>query len=128
MKIFDRIREWASTSDEDKVRLDRRAFLKGMAVTSAGLLVPGAAVFDMAARPLHVDGNLDAWDPDAQRRAVEDFMHRGPEVLGRIRICGQSHLAAGDIVRIAGTGTDADGKCYMVSDVTSEGLSIMESA
>jgi len=47
VRLFDRIKRWAETPDDDKVSLDRRAFLKGMAVTSAGLLVPGAAVFDM---------------------------------------------------------------------------------
>ena len=47
MRMFDRLRDWAATSDTERVNLDRRAFLRGMAVTSAGLLVPGATVFDM---------------------------------------------------------------------------------
>jgi len=47
MGLFDRIKQWATTSDEERVELDRRAFLKGMTVTGAGLLVPGAAFFDM---------------------------------------------------------------------------------
>ena len=46
MKMFDRIKEWASMPDGDKVQLDRRAFLQGMAVTSAGLFVPGVTLFD----------------------------------------------------------------------------------
>lgn len=47
MKPFERLRGWVSSSDRDKVSMDRRAFLKGMTVTAGGLLVPGAAVFDM---------------------------------------------------------------------------------
>ena len=41
-----RIPGFFKTSDDDKVRMDRRAFLRGMTVTAAGLLVPKATVFD----------------------------------------------------------------------------------
>lgn len=51
MHLFDRLKRWAETSDEDKVSLDRRLFLKRLAVTSAGILVPGAAVFDLGRAP-----------------------------------------------------------------------------
>jgi len=47
MKIIATIRQWASRSDAEKVSLDRRMFLKGLAVTTAGLLVPTATLFDM---------------------------------------------------------------------------------
>ena len=33
--VWDRIKLWASASDEDKIQFDRRAFLTGMAVTSS---------------------------------------------------------------------------------------------
>lgn len=46
MKLFERIRKFLDLSESEKVRLDRRAFLRGMAVTSAGLLVPAATIFD----------------------------------------------------------------------------------
>lgn len=42
MKLFDNIRAWLGREPEphEIERLDRRAFLCGMAVTTAGLLVP----------------------------------------------------------------------------------------
>jgi len=124
MKIFDKIREWASRSDEERVQLDRRAFLKGMAVTSAGLLVPGAAVFDLG-RSLHVDGNFNAFEPDALWGAVDDFMRGEPRVVGRIQIAGPSHFVVGDKIRISGTGPN-DGSYYVVSAVTGSDLCIAE--
>jgi hypothetical protein len=48
MGLFDKFKGWLGFSEAEKIQLDRRAFLKGMAVTSAGILVPGAVVFDMA--------------------------------------------------------------------------------
>jgi hypothetical protein len=47
MGLFDRLRQWAGLSDSEKVEMDRRAFMKGMSITGAGLLVPGVAVFDL---------------------------------------------------------------------------------
>lgn len=41
------LEKWLSASDDEKVAIDRRAFLRGMTVTGAGLLVPAASVFDM---------------------------------------------------------------------------------
>lgn len=63
MKMFERLREWASSSDDEKMQMDRRAFLRGMAVTSAGLLVPGATVFDLARSSREVDARafLEEW-------------------------------------------------------------------
>jgi hypothetical protein len=124
VKLFDRIREWASSSDGEKVQLERRMFLKGLAVTSAGLLVPGAAVFDMG-RSLHVDGNLNAFDPDAQRRAVDDFMREGPPEIGHIQIMGDSHFGVGDLIQISGAGNENDGK-YIVSAVGAGDMWIAE--
>lgn len=46
MKVFQRIRDFFALRETEKVNLDRRAFLQGMAVTSAGVLVPAATVFD----------------------------------------------------------------------------------
>jgi hypothetical protein len=66
--LFDKFKGWLGFSEEEKVQLDRRAFLKGMAVTSAGVLIPGAAVFDMArAAPggLPVNGVIQAQAADA---------------------------------------------------------------
>ena len=51
MRLFDRLKRWAESTDADKVAMDRRAFLKGMAVSSAGILVPGVAVFDLGLSP-----------------------------------------------------------------------------
>lgn len=48
MGLFDKLKGWLGFTETERVQMDRRAFLKGMAVTSAGVLVPGAAVFDMA--------------------------------------------------------------------------------
>lgn len=48
MGLFDKFKGWLGFSEAEKIQMDRRAFLKGMAVTSAGVLLPGAAVFDMA--------------------------------------------------------------------------------
>lgn len=84
-------------------------------MTSAGLLVPGAAVFDLG-RSLHVDSNLDVFDPDAQRRAVDELMREGPDVGGRIQVTSSSQFVAGDLVEITG-GTDNDGKYYVVAAV-----------
>ena len=50
MNAWNKIRFWASFSDDEKMQMDRRAFLRGMAVTSAGLLVPGATAFDLGNR------------------------------------------------------------------------------
>ena len=63
MKMFERLREWASSSDDEKMQMDRRAFLKGMAVTSAGVLVPGATVFDLAQSSREIDARvfLEEW-------------------------------------------------------------------
>jgi len=71
MKIFDRIRDWLGASDEEKVMMDRRAFLKGMTVTSAGLLVPGVTIFDVGrgAPPL-ADGLL----PDYVRNPCGEIL------------------------------------------------------
>ena len=126
MKIFDKIREWASRSDEERVQLDRRLFLKGLAVTSAGLFVPGAAVFDLG-RSLHVDDNFNAWDPEELRRAADDFMRGEPPVVGRIPIAGPSSFVVGDKILISGTGPN-DGSYYVVSAVTGSDLSIVEAA
>ena len=53
MSPFQKLRDWLSFDEDEKMLMERRAFLKGMTVTSAGLLVPGAAVFDLGrvARP-----------------------------------------------------------------------------
>lgn len=47
MKLFQRIRNFLALRETEKINLDRRAFLQGMAVTSAGLLIPAATVFDL---------------------------------------------------------------------------------
>lgn len=115
MRIFDRIREWASASDDDKVQLDRRAFLKGMAVTSAGLLVPGAAVFDM--------GRIVRPEAPVPKMTPQDEM----EIVGRIQLCGTGGgFAVGDLIQIGGTGTDNDGKYYVVSAVQGSDLCVAE--
>ena len=124
MKFLDRIREWAGLSDDDKMQLDRRAFLKGMAVTSAGLFVPGAVVFDMGrvVRPAPPYlGWLREWAGDDV--AVKQWM----ESIGRMSVADASLFAAGDHIMISGTGVKNDGK-YVVSQVTSSGLCVTERA
>jgi len=51
MGMFDKFKGWLGLSEAEKTRMDRRAFLKGMAITSAGVLIPGALIFDLARRP-----------------------------------------------------------------------------
>jgi len=48
MKLFEKLKGWLGLSDGEKVQMDRRAFMKGMVVTSAGVLLPGATFIDMA--------------------------------------------------------------------------------
>lgn len=50
MKLWNQLKSWASFSEDEREVLDRRAFMKGMMVTGAGLLVPGASLFDMGGR------------------------------------------------------------------------------
>jgi len=50
VKLWNQLKSWASFSEDEKEVLDRRAFMKGMMVTGAGLLVPGASLFDMGGR------------------------------------------------------------------------------
>jgi hypothetical protein len=106
MRLWDRVREWAGLSDAGKVSFDRRAFLKGMVVTSAGLVVPGAAVFDMG-------------------RIVK------PRNLGGMQIFtnGNPWLAVGDRIRVSGvdlTGAGHDEDYYVVTKVTNTGLYVAD--
>ena len=96
MKIFDRVRGWAFRSDDEKVSIDRRAFLRGMAVTSAGLLVPGATVFGagrvVAAEPLwHFvgadEGEVPVWTDDDGNEYT--FRERVPEGGSPVRTPGK---------------------------------------
>ena len=93
MSLFDRIKQWASSSDEDKVALDRRAFLKGMAVTSAGLLVPTVAFFDMGHGILKPGPALqDAYEGGGLNPC-------GEIRLSGFEICG---LRPGDEIKVSG--------------------------
>lgn len=81
--------------------MDRRAFLKGMMVTSAGLLVPGAAVIDMGARSVSPGGLPPR----------------------RIWIFGSNDLQVGDFIQITGTGAKSDGR-YEVTKVFGSDLHV----
>ena len=117
MSFFDRLRDWASNSDGEKVRLDRRAFLKGMAVTSAGLLVPGAVMFDMGRRILEPSRMI--FEPSMSGLEMQ--------LAGKIQIYGgATQFIVGDTIEISGTDADGDGKSYVVSAVTGSGLTVME--
>ena len=51
MKLWKQIKQWTRFSEAERVQIDRRAFLKGMTVTGAGLLVPGVSLFQMVPGP-----------------------------------------------------------------------------
>ena len=113
MKIVDRIREWVGMGDDDKVALDRRAFLKGMVVTSAGLLVAGPTVFDMGRRIVA---------PTAEQTRVLGGKNPCGEIpLGEAQDCTiqVAHgygFAPGDIIQISGGGNDNTG-LYVVTAI-----------
>lgn len=73
VKLWERLRGWVSSSEQEKVGIDRRAFLRGMTVTSVGLLVPGVSVFGFPRTGLLPDGNGNIYPPEVQRKALEDF-------------------------------------------------------
>lgn len=127
MRVLDRVLEWAGMGDGEKMQTDRRLFLKGLAATSAGVLVPTAAMFDMG-RSLHVDGNFNAFDPDAQRKAVDGFMDIDLEVVGRTQIMGDSHFGVGDMIQVSGTGNRNDGKYRVVLTVGMGDYFVVETA
>lgn len=45
-EIHDRFRGWLGLSDAQRVNLDRRAFARGLMLTSAGLLLPASSIVD----------------------------------------------------------------------------------
>ena len=94
MKLFDRIKDWASFSEDEKVSLERRALLRGMAVTAAGILVPGATLFDMGrvVKPEPqgpFNGPIQAMRADYQQQPMT--IQTSSDVFG-----------VGDMVKIAG--------------------------
>lgn len=79
MHIIDTIKGWVTFSDTEKVALDRRLFLQGMAATSAGLLVPAATLFDM--------GRVIVADPSAnldKQRLISEYLKT---------VSGRKHLS-----------------------------------
>ena len=108
MKLFDRLLEWAHMGDGEKVQLDRRLFLQGMVATSVGLVVPTAAVFDMGRRILEPEGPVER------------------EIIGKMQIAGPTNFGVGDLIMVAGSGTENDGKYYVVSSITGSDLYLAE--
>jgi hypothetical protein len=69
MRLWNQIKQWATFSENEKVQMDRRAFMRGMVVTGAGLLVPGATVFDFGSRIVKPERVI----PDIKQKLISDY-------------------------------------------------------
>jgi len=101
MKILDRIKEWASFSDDEKVVLGRRMFLKGLAVTSGGLLVAGPTIFDMGrdiVRPRIIEPDYSG----LEQRIAQSINPCGEIPLSEMQVCGLTGFRPGDMIKISG--------------------------